>query len=214
MNGPEPTGRHPIPGEPSMVFFKGIVANPQIEVGEYTYYHDFDDPAGFERNVRYLFPFGGDRLVIGRFCSIASGATFLMNGGNHALDGLSTYPFGIFGQGWEGAMPETWPSKGDLVVGSDVWIGYRATLLAGVTVGHGAVVGAMSVVTADVPPYAIVAGNPARVIRHRQPPDAIARLLALAWWDWPVERITRHARLIARGDVSALEAAIAAEEAA
>lgn len=211
MNGPEPLARHPIAGEPSMVFLRSIVANPQIEVGDYTYYHDFDDPQGFERNVRYLFPFVGDRLVIGRFCSIASGATFLMNGGNHALDGISTYPFGIFGQGWEGAMPEAWPARGDLVVGNDVWIGYRATLLAGVTVGHGAVVGAMSVVTADVPPYAIVAGNPARVIRHRQPPEAVARLLALAWWDWPIERITHHARIIARGDVAALEAAIARE---
>ena len=107
------------------------------------------------------------------------------------------------------AMPEVWPSRGDLVVGHDVWIGYRATLMAGITVGHGAVIGALSVVTADVPPYAVVAGNPARVIRHRQPPEAVERLLALAWWDWPVETITRHVRLITNGKVAALEAAIA-----
>gem|GEM_PF-2342174 len=101
---------------------------------------------GFERNVRYLFPFENDRLIIGRFCAIAHGATFVMNGGNHRTDGLSTYPFGIFGGGWSKALPESWPSRGDLVVGHDVWIGYRATLLAGISVGHGAVIGAASVV--------------------------------------------------------------------
>lgn len=206
-NGPDPATRYPLSSERSMVFLKSVVTNPQIEVGDYTYYHDFDDPTGFEGNVRYLFPFIGDRLVIGRFCAIASGATFIMNGGNHRTDGIATYPFGIFGQGWESAMPESWPARGDLVVGHDVWIGYQATLMAGVTVGHGAVIGAMSVVTADVPPYAVVAGNPARVIRHRQPPDAVERLLKIAWWDWPIERITRHVRLIASGDVEALETA-------
>jgi virginiamycin A acetyltransferase len=205
-DGPDPTTRYPLPGERSMVFLKNVVANPQIEIGDFTYYHDFADPTGFEANVRYLFPFVGDRLVIGRFCAIAHGATFIMNGGNHRTDGIATYPFGIFGQGWEPALPQSWPHKGDLVVGHDVWIGYRATLLAGVTVGHGAVIGAMSVVTSDVPPYAIVAGNPARVIRHRQPPEAVERLLRLAWWDWPIARITRHVGLIASGDVDALEA--------
>jgi virginiamycin A acetyltransferase len=205
---PDPTQRYPLGDERSVVFLKSVVTNPQIEVGDYSYYHDFDDPTAFEtRNVRYLFPFENDRLVIGRFCAIAHGATFIMNGGNHPTDGLSTYPFGIFGGGWAAAMPETWPTKGDLVVGHDVWIGYNATLMAGVTVGHGAIVGAQSVVTADVPPYAVVAGNPARVIRHRQPPEAAARLLALAWWDWPIERITAHIRTIAAGDVDTLEAA-------
>ena len=207
VTGPDPAACYPLQGERSMVFLKNVVTNPQIEVGDHTYYHDTDDPTGFERNVHYLFPFIGDRLVIGRFCAIAHGATFIMNGGHHRTDGIATYPFGIFGQGWEAAMPESWPGKGDLVVGHDVWIGYRATLMAGVTVGHGAVVGAMSVVTADVPPYAVVAGNPARAIRHRQPPEAVERLLNVAWWDWPIERITRHVRVIASGDVDALEAA-------
>jgi hypothetical protein len=121
---PSPTARYPIPGETSTVFLKSVVANPQIEVGDYTYYHDFDDPLGFERNLRYAFPFEGDRLVIGKFCSIASGATFLLNGGNHRIDGVSSYPFGVFGQGWEAAMPESWPSRGDTIVGHDVWIRY------------------------------------------------------------------------------------------
>ncbi len=206
---PEPTLRYPLGDERSVVFLKAVVTNPQIVVGDYSYYHDFDDPTAFEtKNVRYLFPFENDRLVIGRFCAIGHGATFIMNGANHRTDGLSTYPFGIFGQGWAAALPESWPSRGDLVVGHDVWIGLGATLMAGITVGHGAIVGAMSVVTADVPPYAVVAGNPARVIRFRQPPEAVERLLALAWWDWPVATITRHVRLIAKGDVAALEAAI------
>ncbi|HET6522492.1 MAG TPA: CatB-related O-acetyltransferase [Geminicoccaceae bacterium] len=203
--GPDPRARFPIPSQPSMVFLRNVVTNPQIEVGEYTYYHDFDDPLGFERNVLYAFPFVGDRLVIGRFCSIAAGATFVLNGGNHLIDAVSTYPFGIFGAGWEGALPEAWPDRGDLVVGNDVWIGFGATLLPGVRVGDGAVIGAKSVVASDVPPYAIVAGNPARVIRYRHPEAAIARLLALRWWDWPIERITAGVRTIALGDVDELE---------
>ena len=206
-SAPDPTRRYPLGDETSVVFLNTVVTNPRIEVGDYTYYHDFDDPLGFERNVRYLFPFADDRLVIGRFCAIAHGATFIMNGGNHQTDGLSTYPFGIFGGGWAEAMPESWPCRGDLVVGHDVWIGYRATLLAGISVGHGAVIGAESVVTSDVPPYAVVAGNPARPIRHRHPPATVERLLALAWWDWPIEHITRHVHLLAAGDVEALEAA-------
>lgn len=210
-NGPDPRTRYPIAGQSSMVFLRNTVSNPQIEVGDYTYYHDFADPLGFERNVHYLFPFEDDRLVIGRFCAIAARTSFLMNGANHGLDGPGTYPFGIFGEGWEGAMPERWPSKGDLVVGHDVWIGFGATLLAGVTVGHGAVIGAMSVVASDVPPYAIVAGNPARVVRHRQSPAAIEILLRLAWWDWPIARVTEHVELIAGGDAASLERAAAGD---
>lgn len=197
--GPDPFSRYPIPSQPSMVFLKAVVSNPQIEVGEYSYYHSFDDPLSFERNVLYAFPFIGDRLVIGRFCSIAHGATFILNGGNHLTDTVSSYPFGIFGEGWEHAMPEAWPNRGGITVGHDVWIGYDATILPGVTVGHGAVVAAKSVVASDVPPYAIVAGNPARVVRFRHSEADTATLLRLAWWDWPVERITRHARLIATG---------------
>lgn len=209
--GPDPSRLHPVPTQPSIVYLKGLVTNPQIEVGDYTYYHSFDDPLGFERNVLYAFPFVGDRLVIGRYCSIASGATFLLNGGNHLTDTVSSYPFAIFGEGWEGAMPERWPNRGDIRVGHDVWIGFGATLMPGVSVGPGAVIAARSVVASDVPPYAIVAGNPARVVRHRHGPDEIARLMALAWWDWPAERVARHVRTIATGSVEALEAAVAAE---
>jgi virginiamycin A acetyltransferase len=191
-----------------MVFLKNVVTNPQIEIGDYTYYHDFDDPLGFERNVRYAFPFIGDRLVIGRFCSIASGATFILNGGNHLTETVSSYPFAIFGSGWENAMPERWPHRGDIVIGNDVWIGFEATLMPGVQVGDGAVIAAKSVVVSDVPPYAVVGGNPARVIRFRHSETDIARLLELCWWNWPIETITRHARVIATGSVADLERAL------
>jgi virginiamycin A acetyltransferase len=192
-----------------MVFLRSIITNPQIEVGDYTYYHSFEDPLGFERNVRYAFPFIGDKLAIGRFCSIASGATFILNGGNHLIDTVSSYPFGIFGQGWEHAMPDQWPNRGNISIGHDVWIGFDATILPGVTVGHGAVIAAKSVVVSDVPPYAIVAGNPARVIRYRHSDEEITRLLDLCWWDLPIEKITQYARVIATGSVGDLEQALA-----
>jgi virginiamycin A acetyltransferase len=203
--GPNPLAVHPIPSQPSMVFLKGIISNPQIEVGDYTYYHSFDDPLSFEQNVRYAFPFIGDRLVIGRFCSIAHGATFILNGGNHLTDTVSSYPFGIFGQGWEHALPEAWPNRGGTTIGHDVWICFEATIMPGVTVGHGAVIAAKSVVTADVPPYAIVAGNPARVVRLRHSEAEIDTLLGIAWWDWPIEQVSECARVIATGSVTDLE---------
>jgi virginiamycin A acetyltransferase len=203
--GPSPSTRHPITGAERVAFLKNFITRPNIEVGDYTYY---DDPAGaerFEENVLYHFDFIGDRLVIGKFCSIAAGVRFLMNGGNHQVATMSSYPFSIFGNGWEAAAPESWPYKGDTRVGNDVWIGYGATILPGVTVGDGAVIGSLSVVTGDVPPYAIVGGNPARVIRHRFDDATIARLLELRWWDWDIERITQKVRAIAGTDLVALE---------
>ncbi|MHB1096000.1 MAG: CatB-related O-acetyltransferase [Gemmatimonadaceae bacterium] len=203
--GPSPSTRHPITGAERVAFLKNFITRPTIEVGDYTYY---DDPAGaerFEENVLYHFDFIGDRLVIGKFCSIAAGVRFLMNGGNHHVATMSSYPFSIFGNGWEAAAPELWPYKGDTCVGNDVWIGYGATILPGVTIGDGAVIGSLSVVTGDVPPYAIVGGNPARVIRHRFDDATIARLLELRWWNWDIERITRKVRAIAGTDLAALE---------
>ena len=203
--GPSPITRHPITGAERVAFLKNFITRTNIEVGDYTYY---DDPAGaerFEENVLDHFDFIGDRLVIGRFCSIAAGVRFLMNGGNHQVATMSSYPFSIFGDGWEAAAPEAWPYKGDTRVGNDVWIGYGATILPGVTIGDGAVVGSLSVVASDVPPYAIVGGNPARVIRHRFDDASIARLLELRWWDWEIERITRKVRAIAGTDLAALE---------
>lgn len=208
MNGPDPTDPHPMDGFPQVCFIRNTVKNPAIIVGEYTYYDDPEDSEGFERNVLYHYPFLGDRLVIGKFCAIARGATFVMNGANHRMSGISTYPFQIFGKGWESVMPEAGdlPFKGDTVIGNDVWIGYQALVMPGVRIGNGAIVSARAVVASDVPAYTIVGGNPARPIRQRFAPDTVARLEALAWWDWPVDAITRHLGLIVAADVDALAA--------
>ncbi|MEQ8965786.1 MAG: CatB-related O-acetyltransferase [Azospirillaceae bacterium] len=206
--GPSPDTRYPMAGIDRLVFLKTVVTNPNIRVGDYTYYDDPDDPTGFERNVLYHFDFIGDRLIIGRFCQIAAGATFVMNGGNHRTDGISTFPFAVFGQGWsdrfEGEL--AMPVKGDTVIGNDVWLGHDCMIMPGVTLGDGAIVATRAVVAGDVPPYAVVAGNPARVIRRRFDDAAIDRLLALKWWDWDIATITRAIPALAGADLDALEA--------
>lgn len=190
--GPSPESRHPLPAEPRIAFLKNVVTNPNIIVGDYTYYDDPAGPERFESNVLYHFDFVGDRLVIGKFCSIAQGATFIMNGGNHRTDWFTNYPFPIFGHGWEVAMPEGWPDKGDTRIGNDVWIGNGAVFMPGVEVGDGAVVASRAVVTKDVPPYSVVGGNPAQVIRRRFDEATVEALLEMRWWDWAVEDITRN----------------------
>ena len=201
MAAPDKDKRFPLPGYDRLCFLKNIVKNPQIEVGDYTYYDDFSDVANFEHNVKYLFDFSEDRLIIGKYCMIASDVTFVMNGGNHLSEAVSAYPFAIFGEDWKDAMAgKTYPHKGDLVVGNDVWIGYRATLMAGVTVGDGSIIATNATVTKDVPPYTIVGGNPAREIRKRFSQPMIDRLLALRWWDWPADRITRNLHLLTGND--------------
>ena len=202
--GPDPATRYPIPGVVRSGFLKNFITRPTIEVGDFTYYDDPRGPERFEENVLYHFDFIGDRLVIGRFCSIAAETRFLMNGGNHPTTWGTTYPFPIFGRGWEAAMPTSWPHKGDTRVGNDVWIGYGSTIMPGVTIGDGAIVASCSVVTKDVPPYAIVGGNPAKVVRYRFGEATIARLLELRWWDWPIERITARVADLCSDDVSAL----------
>ena len=209
MHGPDPSDPHPMRGFPQICYIRNTVDNPQIQVGEYSYYDDPEDSEGFARNVLYLFPFIGDRLIIGRYCAIARGATFVMNGANHRMSGFSTYPFNIFGNGWERStpLPQELPYKGDTVVGNDVWIGYEAMLMPGVRVGDGAIVAARSVVSADVPAYAIVAGNPARVVRMRYDETQVQRLLRIAWWDWDADKVSRNLELIVGADLDALEAA-------
>ena len=206
-NGPSPETRHPIPGVTRTAFLKPFITRPTIEVGDYTYY---DDPRGaeqFEANVLYHFDFIGDRLIIGKYCSIAAEVRFIMNGGNHPTTWLTTYPFPIFGGGWERAMPASWPLRGDTVVGNDVWIGYGAVVMPGVRIGDGAIVAAMSVVTKDVPAYAIVGGNPATVLRPRFDKSTVERLLAIRWWDWEPERVARQVLALCAGDIAALERA-------
>ena len=209
MHGPDPSDSHPMRGFPQVCFIRNTVRNPNIIVGEYTYYDDPEDSEGFERNVLYHFPFIGDKLIIGKFCAIARGAKFIMNGANHKLSGISTYPFQIFGSGWEKVMPQPGelPYKGDTVVGNDVWIGYQALIMPGVHIGNGAIISSRSVIVSNVPAYTIVGGNPAKPIRQRFDAKTVARLESLAWWDWPVEAITENLQLIVAGDVDALVAA-------
>lgn len=206
MFGPDPKNKHPMAGFPQVCFIKNTVDNPNIIIGDYTYYDDPEDSENFERNVLYHFPFIGDKLIIGKFCALARGVKFIMNGANHKISGISTYPFYIFGQGWENVMPaaEELPYKGDTEIGNDVWIGYEALFMPGVKIGHGAIISSRSVVTGDVPAYAIVGGNPAKVIRYRFDAETIAKLEDIAWWNWPVEKISRNLTLIVSGDIDAL----------
>lgn len=206
---PNPTTVYPLANVERLCFLKNIIKNPNIVVGDYTYYDDFETVDNFEKNVRYLFDFSGDKLMIGKFCMIASGVEFIMNGANHLVDAVSSFPFAIFGGDWADAMAgKTYPNRGDIIVGNDVWIGYNATILSGVKIGDGAIIGAKSVVTSDVPPYSIVAGNPARIIRKRHDDATIERLLTLAWWDWDLEKLTRNVHLLTGNDVDALENAL------
>ncbi len=214
MHGPDPRNKHPMDGFPQVCFIRNTVQNPLIEIGEYTYYDDPEDAENFERNVLYHFPFIGDRLIIGKFCALARGVKFIMNGANHKMSGISTYPFQIFGNGWEKVTPDPseLPYKGDTVIGNDVWIGYEALIMPGVRIGNGAIVSSRSVVVADVPAYSIVGGNPAQVLRSRFAPEVVARLESIAWWDWSIDRVTRHLDLIVSADVAALEAMAHADQ--
>lgn len=200
---PCPDTIYPIAGVTRTCYLKNIINNPQIIVGDYTYYDDPDDVHNFEKNALYLFEFMGDKLIIGKFCQIATGVRFIMNGSNHAMNGISTYPFKVFGDAWADAAMNV-VSKGDTVIGNDVWIGNSATIMQGVTIGDGAIIGTNALVTKDVPPYTIVGGNPATTIRKRFDDETIEFLLNLAWWDWPVEKITRHLKAITTGNLSAL----------
>jgi virginiamycin A acetyltransferase len=194
MNGPDPNIKEPLDGFPQVGFLKNFITRENIIVGNYTYYDDPLGPDRFEDNVLYHYDFVGDKLIIGKFCAIARNVLFIMNGANHSLKGFSTYPFYIFKHGWESAVPEPDPPSAikDTVIGNDVWIGYNATIMPGVRIGHGAIVGSKAVVTKDVSPYSIVGGNPAKVIRMRFDEATIESLLGVAWWDWPVEKITRR----------------------
>ncbi len=195
---PNPNTLYPIEGVTRTVYLKNIITNPQIIVGDYTYYDDPEDVDNFQKNVLYLFEFMGDKLIIGKFCQIATGVRFIMNGANHAMDGFSTYPFKVFGGEWRQAALDV-KSKGDTVIGNDVWLGNGATIMQGVKIGDGAIIGTNSLVTKDVEPYTIVGGNPAKVIRTRFDEETIQLLLALKWWDWDVQKITDNLEVITSG---------------
>jgi virginiamycin A acetyltransferase len=206
LYGANPEKKHPLPGFPQICFIKNTVTHPKIIVGDYTYYDDPVDSEDFERNVLYHYSFSKDKLIIGKFCALARNLKFIMNGANHQISSFSTYPFYIFGNGWEKVTPENnqLPFKGDTLVGNDVWIGYESIMMPGVTIGDGAIIAAKSVVVNDVPPYSIVGGNPAKIIKQRFTAETIKILLEIAWWNWDINKISANLEYITSADIDAL----------
>ena len=206
MQAPNKDIAFPLKNYDKLCFLKNIIKNPNIIVGDYTYYDDFEDVHNFEKNVKYHFDFTGDQLIIGKFCMIASDVKFIMNGANHLSNAISTYPFSIFGNGWENAMEgKAYPNKGNIEIGNDVWIGYNATIMAGVKIGDGAIIATNATVVSDVKPYTIVGGNPAKEIKKRFSPEIIERLLKLQWWNWDIEKITKNVQNLTDLDLDKLE---------
>lgn len=201
---------YPRTGDKETIYLKNAISNPNIIVGDFTMYNDFvNDPTLFEKNnVLYHYPINQDKLVIGKFCSIACGAKFLFNSANHTLSSLSTYPFPLFFEEWnleKKAVTQAWDNKGDIIVGNDVWIGYEAVILAGVHIGDGAVIGTRAVVTKDVPPYTIVGGVPAKPIKKRFPEKTISMLLDMQWWNWSNDKIAHSIKAIQAGKIDKLQ---------
>lgn len=185
-----------------------VIDHPNIEIGDYTYYSDFDPVGDYAARIApYIYPGSPERLVIGKFVQIANGVRFITSSANHPMLGFSTYPFAIFNPDTMGAYTAEVAGHGDTVVGNDVWLGYSATVLPGVTIGDGAIVGAGAVVSRDVPPYAVVAGNPADVRRMRFDADTIEALLSIRWWDWDIARIEAARDALENADLKALQAA-------
>lgn len=202
---PDPNNTYPLKNYDRLCFLKNIIKNPNIIVGDFTYYDDLENPHNFEKNVLYHFDFIGDQLIIGKFCAIASDVRFIMNGANHPLNYFTTYPFAIFGEAWEKTMSVEGTSKGDTIIGNDVWIGYHTLIMPGIKIGDGAIIASNSVVTKNVEPYTIVGGNPAQQIRKRFHDDVINLLLELKWWDWSIEKITENIPLLCSNDLNALK---------
>lgn len=200
---------YPRTGDRETVYLKNVIDNPNIQIGDYTIYNDFvHDPREFRKNnVLYHYPINKDRLIIGKFCSIACGAKFLFNSANHKMASLSTYTFPLFFEEWDlekENVAQAWDQKGDIIIGNDVWIGYEAVILSGVTIGDGAVIGCRAVITKDIPPYTIVGGVPAKPIRKRFDEETIKELQKIKWWDWPEEKIAGKIPAIQAGDLEEL----------
>ena len=197
---------YPRTGDTQTIYLKEAITDPNITVGDYTMYNDFvRDPRDFQKNnVLYHYPINHDKLIIGKFCSVACGAAFLFTSANHTMKSLSTYPFPLFFEQWgldKANVTDAWDNKGDIVIGNDVWIGYEAVILSGVTVGDGAIIGARAVVTKDVPAYTVVGGVAAKPIRKRFSDEVIEKLLALKWWDWQDEKLAANIEAIRSGDI-------------
>ena len=200
---------YPRTGDKQTVYLNAVIKDPQIEVGDYTIYNDFvADPLLFEKNnVLYHYPIHQEKLIIGKFCSIACSTKFMFNFANHTLKSLSTYTFPLFYEEWElekSNITTAWDNKGDIVIGNDVWIGYEAVIMAGVHIGDGAIIAARAVVTKDVPPYTIVGGTPAKEIRKRFDAEVIQQLLILKWWNWSTDKIRQCLPYIAEGKMDEL----------
>ncbi|GAA0075876.1 CatB-related O-acetyltransferase [Clostridium sp. CTA-5] len=227
---PNPKKIYPRTNDFSTVYLKNVITNSNIIVDDFTMYNDFNnDPKDFEnKNVLYHYPFvNKDKLIIGKFCSIACGAKFIFNSANHTLKSLSSYPFPIFYEEWDSTMNvceawdstmnvceawdstmnvcEAWDNKGDIIIGNDVWIGFEAVIMSGVHIGDGAIIGTRALVTKDVPPYAIVGGIPAQIIRKRFEDSVIEDLLKIQWWNWSTEKISEKLTAIKSGDIAALK---------
>ena len=196
---PNPNTIHPIAGYDKEIYVKPTIKNPNIIVGDFTYIADSE----FESHVTHHYDFIGDKLIIGKFCQIAAGVEFVMNGANHQMNAVSTFPFYTL-EGWDMKPPAQgdMPFKGDTVIGNDVWIGQNATILPGVHIGDGAIIGANSVVGSDVEPYTIVAGNPAKQLRYRFDEELTTLLLKFKWWDRPVEEINALIPVLTNSDLN------------
>ena len=205
--GPNPNEIFPNPKIPSLCFIKNVIKNPNIIVGEYTYYDDINGAENFESHVTHHYDFIGDKLIIGKFCAIAKGIEFIMNGANHRINAITTYPFNIMKNGWEKSAPSLsdLKLKGNTIIGNDVWIGQNVTVLPAVHIGDGAIIGANSVVAKDIPPYSIAVGNPCEIKRKRFDEDLIEYLLKIKWWDWSAEKIFNNMEALCSGDLSKIK---------
>jgi virginiamycin A acetyltransferase len=200
---------YPREGDKQIVYLKSVVDDPNIIIGDYSMYNDFyNDPRDFQKNnVLYHYPVNGDKLIIGKYCSIACGAKFIFTSVNHSRKSLSTYPFPIFFDEWaldKNEIVNAWDNKGDIIIGNDVWIGYEAVIMQGVRIGDGAIIGTRAVVTKDVLPYSVVGGVPAKIIKMRFDDKTVQKLQSLRWWDWPDEQVKEKLSEIISGNVSNL----------
>ena len=207
MYGPNKNEKFPNKNISSVCFIKNTITRTNIEVGDYTYYDDVDGADKFEEHVIYHYEFLGDKLIIGKFCQIASGIKIIMNGANHRMSSVTTYPFNIMGNGWEKVTPKLkdLSFKGDTVIGNDVWIGKNVTILPGVHIGDGAIIGANSVVTKNIPAYHIAGGNPCKIIRKRFEDELINYLEEIKWWDWDEKKIFDNLEILCSSDLEKIK---------
>lgn len=205
--GPNPNNIYPNENIKQICFIKNIIKNPNIQVGDYTYYDNADGSEDFESHVTHHYDFIGDKLIIGKFCAIAKGIEFIMNGANHRLNSVTTYPFNIMGNGWEKSVPNIseLPVKGDTIIGNDVWIGQNVTIMPGIHIGDGAIIAANSVVSKNIPAYHIAGGNPAKIIKKRFTNELIQYLLEIKWWDWKADKIFKNLEILCSSDLEKIK---------